>query len=204
MTIDKFNLRLIKTFSRDLNLPEQFDILIQKNELLERCLNELLLQVDAKDKTELQRLAIQFGKEKLYDEGSWNIKQELKKKSKYILSEKELGIVDSLIQKEQSVEEEAKLREKYKEKLQEYHAIGGKISEAYKTGGFEASILVDKGRLETAILKFDKIEELGLNDGLLDFTKSAQQNIEKTAEKIDFTTVTQAYQNYKHWINNNG
>ncbi len=204
MTIDKFNLRLIRTFSRDLNLPEQFDILIQKNELLERCLNELLLQVDAKDKSELQRLAINFGKEKLYEEGSWNIKKELKKKSKYILSEKELGIVDALVQKEQSVEDEAKLREKYKESLQAYYRAGKTIADAYRNGGFDASMLADKGRLETAILKFDKLEELGINGGLLDFTESALKNIHKTAESIDFSTVIQAYNYYKTWLNNHG
>jgi len=204
MTIDKFNLRLIKTFSRDLNLPEQFDILIQKNELLDRCLNELLLQVDAKDKSELQRLAINFGKEKLYEEGSWNIKKELKKKSKYILSEKELGIVDALIQKEQSVEEEAKLREKYKENLREYYRIGGAITEAYKTGGFDASMLAGKSNLEKAILKFNSLEESGLTDGLLNLSTAAIDNLYKTAESIDFSAVVQAYERYKTWLNTKG
>jgi ATP-dependent exoDNAse (exonuclease V) beta subunit len=204
MTIDKFNLRLIRTFSRDLNLPEQFDILIQKNELLERCLNELLLQVDAREKTELQRLAINFGKEKLYEEGSWNIKQELKKKSKYILNEKELNLVDALVKTEQSIEDEAKLRAKYNEKLQEYYRMGKAIPEAYAQSGLTVNQLAGKSNLEKAILKFNSIDEIGVNDGLLDFTDSALGNLEKTAEITDFSLVKNTYERYKRWLNENG
>lgn len=77
LTIDKFNLRLIRSFCRDLNLPEQFEIAMDDSLVLEKAVDELLGTIDEKEKSRLYDLAINFAKSNLDEENRWNIKAAL-------------------------------------------------------------------------------------------------------------------------------
>lgn len=88
LTIDKFNLKLIRSFSRDLNLPEQFEIAMDDSMVLEKAIDELLSTIDEKEKSRLYDLAINFAKTNLDEENKWNIKAALLESAKILNNER--------------------------------------------------------------------------------------------------------------------
>lgn len=77
LTIDKFNLRLIRSFSRDLNLPEQFDIVMDEQAVLEKAVDELLGTIDKESENRIYRLAVNFARTNLDEETNWNVRKAL-------------------------------------------------------------------------------------------------------------------------------
>ena len=45
MTIDKFNLKLIRQFSRDLDLPGQFEVILEEKEIIEQSIDLLISNI---------------------------------------------------------------------------------------------------------------------------------------------------------------
>lgn len=76
-TIDKFNLRLIKSFSNDLNLPAEFEISLNENEVLDEVLELLLSNIGSGDHKELTKLVKSYAKSNFKDGGKWNFKRHL-------------------------------------------------------------------------------------------------------------------------------
>lgn len=77
LTIDKFNLRLIRSFSRDLNLSEHFEVVLNEKELLEKAVDELLSSISDRNKNEVYYHAIEYAKSSLDEEKDWQIRKEL-------------------------------------------------------------------------------------------------------------------------------
>lgn len=77
MTIDKFNLRLIKSFSRDLDLPGEFEVVLDESELIEQVVDQLLNQLgDAQHET-LNQLMLEYAKNNIDEGNSWNFRKKL-------------------------------------------------------------------------------------------------------------------------------
>lgn len=96
MTIDKFNLRLIRSFARDLDLPESFEISLDDTLILEKAIDELLSNIDAKNQTKLYQLALNFAKSNLEEENDWNLKKILLSKAKALTNEGYFQIIKTL------------------------------------------------------------------------------------------------------------
>lgn len=96
MTIDKFNLRLIRSFSKDLDLPENFEISLDDTLILEKAIDELLSNIDSKNQTKLYQLALNFAKSNLEEENDWNLKKILLSKAKVLTNEGYFQIVKTL------------------------------------------------------------------------------------------------------------
>lgn len=96
MTIDKFNLRLIRSFARDLDLPETFEISLDDTLILEKAIDELLSNIDAKNQTKLYQLALNFAKSNLEEENDWNLKKILLSKAKVLTNEGYFQIIRTL------------------------------------------------------------------------------------------------------------
>lgn len=86
-TIDKFNIRLIRSFTRDLDLPGDFEIILDTDELLEKTIDKLIDSVGEKGKENLSKLLIEFAKHNIDEERSWDFRSSLFEFMK--LSEKE-------------------------------------------------------------------------------------------------------------------
>lgn len=96
MTIDKFNLRLIRSFSKDLDLPENFEISLDDTLILEKAIDELLSNIDARNQTKLYLLALNFAKSNLEEENDWNLKKILLSKAKILTNEGYFRIIKTL------------------------------------------------------------------------------------------------------------
>lgn len=84
-TIDKFTHRLIRTFAKDLKLPQNFEVIIDTNLLLDEAVSRLINK--AGDDSKLTQVLIDFALEKIDDDKSWDISLDLNKVGKLLFNE---------------------------------------------------------------------------------------------------------------------
>lgn len=77
MTIDKFNLRLIRSFAMDLNLDANFKVIIDETEITQRVTEDFLNEIDDQFTSVLSKLFVQLAEEKMSDGENWNFEREL-------------------------------------------------------------------------------------------------------------------------------
>jgi ATP-dependent exoDNAse (exonuclease V) beta subunit len=105
MTIDKFNLKLIRNFSRDLDLPGQFDVEMNTDRLVEKLVDNLLNKIGEKDAEELTDLVFSFAKSNLDDGEKWDVKQILVEFAKILTKESVLQKIEKFTSKKYEVSE---------------------------------------------------------------------------------------------------
>jgi ATP-dependent exoDNAse (exonuclease V) beta subunit len=77
-TIDKFNVRLIRSFVRDLNISSDFEVLVDTDEFNEKVVDKFLDSIHSRDRDQIKnRMVIDFLEAKLERGEAWNIRQEL-------------------------------------------------------------------------------------------------------------------------------
>ncbi len=76
-TIDKFTHRLIRTFARDLKLPQNFEVVLDNDIVLSEAVDRLIAK--AGNEKELTQVLIEFALEKIDDNKSWDIAFDLNK-----------------------------------------------------------------------------------------------------------------------------
>lgn len=96
-TIDKFNLRLIKSFSRDLDLPSDFEVVMDEEVILEQVVDNLLNELGEKETHELGTLIIRYAQSKLEDGETWNIRSALIRFGSILKSERNKKLIEILL-----------------------------------------------------------------------------------------------------------
>lgn len=84
-TIDKFTHRLIRTFAKDLKIPQNFEVVLDTDLLLGEGINRLINKAGT-DKV-LTKVLIDFALEKIQDDKSWDIAYDLTKMGKISFEE---------------------------------------------------------------------------------------------------------------------
>lgn len=93
-TIDAFTHKIIRTFAKDLNLSFNFDIEMDANSLLENAVNRVIDKVGHDKK--LTKTLIDFTTEKIYDDKSGYIFQDILDASKLLLNDNEIEYIEVL------------------------------------------------------------------------------------------------------------
>ncbi len=101
MTIDKFNLRLIRSFSKELDLPIDSKIVLNEDEVLNEIIEKLMDSIDETDNM-ISSLIINYSKEKLEDEETWNFQTQLKGFATILTNEKYFKQIELLINQDYS------------------------------------------------------------------------------------------------------
>jgi ATP-dependent helicase/nuclease subunit A len=73
MTIDSFVQRLSSTFVEELNLPSQFEVILDSNALMDQLIDQLLEKVNRLGDPILTNLLIDFAKTEVSEGRSWNL-----------------------------------------------------------------------------------------------------------------------------------
>ncbi|GAB5418203.1 MAG: UvrD-helicase domain-containing protein [Crocinitomicaceae bacterium] len=133
MTIDKFNLRLIKSFSRDLDLPGEFEVVLDETELIEKVVDDLLNQLGNKDYSALNDLMIHYAKSNVDEEKSWNFRRNLIEFGSILKNERHQSGVQLLLELELSVERYRELQAKQKKTDAQFNKLLVPLSEAVAT-----------------------------------------------------------------------
>lgn len=99
MTIDKFSLRLIRTFNKDLELPEDFEVVLDEKEIIEQVVDELLSKVGKIGNEEITKLTVKYAKTNLDEGNKWNFRQKLIEFAEVLTRETEQQFIHSLLEK---------------------------------------------------------------------------------------------------------
>lgn len=97
LTIDKFNLRLIRSFCRDLDLPADFEVILNESELVTQVVDQMLGDIGRAGYQELTNLVIQYARHNLDESRSWNIRQELVHFGEVLSKEKDISFIQQLL-----------------------------------------------------------------------------------------------------------
>jgi ATP-dependent exoDNAse (exonuclease V) beta subunit len=137
-TIDKFTHRIIRTFTHDLNLPTNFDVTLDTDELLKNAIDVVVAK--AGEDEELTQIIINFAKSKTDDDKSWDITIDLYEVSRLILNEEHFFNFGKLSDK--SVDDFSKIAEKIKLKI-ESNKLKIKENAKFILDDFETNNLTD-------------------------------------------------------------
>ncbi|MGB0789072.1 MAG: UvrD-helicase domain-containing protein, partial [Marinirhabdus sp.] len=86
-TIDSFNHRIIRTFARDLKLPQNFEVSLEQYELLTKAVGQLVAR--AGTQPEITKVLVNFALSKTDEDKSWDIARDITAASKIIFDETE-------------------------------------------------------------------------------------------------------------------
>lgn len=93
-TIDKFNHRIIRTFAFDLNLPQNFEVVLETELLLKKAVDNLIAK--AGEDADTTKVLVDFVLEKVDDDKSWDISRDILDTSRMIVQENHYLPVQSL------------------------------------------------------------------------------------------------------------
>jgi ATP-dependent exoDNAse (exonuclease V) beta subunit len=97
LTIDKFNLKLIRSFSRDLDLPNDFEVILNEKEVIEQVVDLLLDQLGDEQKNALTNLVFEYAKNNLDDGEKWNFRDQLIEFGTILSKEKDQQLILKLL-----------------------------------------------------------------------------------------------------------
>lgn len=181
LTIDKFNLRLIRSFSRDLNLPPDFEVVINEVPILEQVVDELLQEIGLKK--ELSELILGYAKSNIEQETSWNLRTSLIEFGKVLLSERDLPYVNRLMQTTFSKQDYKQLNQRLKELNQEYQQLSEEVIRVYFDLGLSSETIKikHKNHVNTGI---QKAKNSSFSSGF-PFSDNSIKNIQDASENAD-------------------
>ena len=87
-TIDSFTFKIIKSFSFDLGLSQNFEVEMNAQELLDKAVEVLIYKVGVTN--ELTKLLVEYSIDKSDDDKSWDISLDLLEFSKILLKEEDV------------------------------------------------------------------------------------------------------------------
>ncbi|WP_222937357.1 UvrD-helicase domain-containing protein [Cytophaga sp. FL35] len=173
-TIDKFTHRIIRTFAKDLGIPQNFEVVLETDLLLDEAVGKLLQRAGTDEK--ITKVLLDFALEKIDDDKSWDISQDLFNIGKLIFNENHSGHLEKL--KNKSIDDFLELKSELRrnQKLLEEKLI---------STAKNILSLIDKTGLEFSDFTrgyFPKFIEGIANGNLnLNFDAGWKQNFESTA-----------------------
>ena len=151
-TIDKFILKIIKSFSFDLQLPYNFEVELDSDSLLNEAINNLLSEA-GKDKR-LTAFLVNYVKQLAQNDESWNIQSSLLKVANISMSEDSLPYLNKI--KNLKLDDFSRIKDKIRKELKVYEEY---ILNNFKEGKekiSESGIISDqlKGKSKNNILAY--------------------------------------------------
>jgi ATP-dependent exoDNAse (exonuclease V) beta subunit len=110
LTIDKFNLKLIRSFSRDLELPNDFEVVLNEGEIIEQVVDNMLNELGKENAKELTQLVLEYAKQNLDDGEKWNFRNQLIAFGTILNKEKDQELIEKLLKMDFSPEQYKKLK----------------------------------------------------------------------------------------------
>lgn len=111
MTIDKFNLKLIRSFSRDLDLPNDFEVILNEKEVIEQVVDLLLDQLGKQGVLEVTKKVFEYAKNNLDEGEQWNFRSQLIDFGGILSKEKNQALIEKLLEVDFSVERYTELNQ---------------------------------------------------------------------------------------------
>jgi len=159
-TIDSFTYRLVSTFARDLKLPMNAEVELDKRGLLDEAVDLVIssIGVDAS----LTKSLIDYAGEKLYEDKSWDISKDLKSFAEILLNEDDIPYLKPLGELNiQAVDALKKtLRSKNALIAKAFKEIGETALKMLKDQGLEMGDFAYGGELPRHFVKLTDLQKL--------------------------------------------
>lgn len=172
MTIDKFNLRLIKSFARDLDLPVDFEVVLDESLLIEQVVDEILNKLGTEGSEELGNLIIHYAEFNLSEGKQWSFRKSLIEFGSILRDEKNIKITEQLLSLDLSIEEFHKLKKKKKVIDEEFVAKIDRLKKIISDENIDPDLLPGKSITFKSINKHNNDAEFPVKqlftDGLSD------------------------------------
>jgi ATP-dependent exoDNAse (exonuclease V) beta subunit len=156
MTIDSFVQRLSASFVDELNLPTQYEVLLDSNGLIHELINQLLEQVNSTGDQELSELILSFANQEIAEGRNWNrMRENLHSFLKITLEEKFLAIEPQLapFQTSDFLRLENQLRQTMEQMVKEVKEIAHSFLETISSIGVEDSMYFQGAKGPIGIMK---------------------------------------------------
>ena len=87
VTIDSFMLRIVRTFAHDIGQPVGFDIMIEKQKLIDEAVEQLMLLVGTEGNEELTSLLMAYADSNMDNDRGYNVENDIKKLARLLFDE---------------------------------------------------------------------------------------------------------------------
>ena len=182
LTIDKFNLKLIRSFSRDLDLPNDFDVILNESEVIEQVVDLLLNQLGKKDRENLTSLVFEYAKDNLDEGERWNFRDQLIEFSKVLSKEKEQPVINRLMEMDFSITRRKQLVQLLNDQVGQFTERCKAVFDLYESYSIPVDLYPGKSVTTKAIEKIGQLDTIP--SGLLSesFISKASENPPKGRE----------------------
>ena len=160
LTIDKFNLKLIRSFSRDLNLPNDFEIILNESEVIERVVDTMMSQLGQAELEKLTQLVFSYAKENIEEGEKWDFRKNLIQFASILQKENYFSIVEQLMESDFSNEMLHQL--KFEKKRMEDDFIGRcqSVFQLYQNENINEKDLPGASNTSKPILKLNSYKSI--------------------------------------------
>lgn len=159
-TIDKFNHRLIRTFAKDLKLPQNFEVQLDTDLVLSEGVNALIDR--AGNDAALTDILVAFALEKIAEDKSWDLSFDLKNIGKLLFSDQHIQALEHLSTKKLSDFEN--LKKTLKSKASQSETLYRDAAKSMKTLLSESGLIPTDFSRQSLPKFIDKIVDGGLPD----------------------------------------
>lgn len=153
MTIDKFNLRLIRSFSRDLDLPSDFEVVLNEKLVIEQVVDHLLSNLGTKEKADFTKVALQYAHANIDNEEKWDFRSKLIEFTSSFSNEKQQEYLKKLIQEDLSEQRLKEIKTEIANIDAEFIALAKKLSDLHISYGDQSNFYPNKSHTSNYILK---------------------------------------------------
>lgn len=139
ITLDSFTHRIIRSFSKDLGLAYNFEVELQVDRLLEQTVERLLSKVGKEE--EITAILTSYTFQKMEDDLSWNLKEDLLKSAKLLLNENDrIGLAQlGKLDLQRRIKNTTFLEKKFHQVTEELKLLGKLTLDLLRDHGIEKS-----------------------------------------------------------------
>jgi len=167
MTIDKFNLRLIRSFSRDLDLSNDFEVVMDEIEVIEKIVDELLNQLGNENSSNLNKLLLKYAESKVDEGESWNFRRKLIEFGKILRVERNAAKVRHLMEMDFSIERFGTVIAQRKAINSQFAKLTSDLLQLVNSSQLDQAYLPGKSGTMNGILKIAHANSLDLDESFI-------------------------------------
>lgn len=182
LTIDKFSLRLIRTFARDLDHSEDFNVVMDEGFLIEQVVDIMLSNIGREEHKELTTLALQYAKSNLEEGDKWDFRNNLISFASLLTKEANQDYIEKILALEYTKENYRNLKLELNRIETEYDAL--KKETKKKFNSFGITDLPGKSKGLTG--EMDKIENRNFDKKPAMYKATAETLTGKNLKDIHF------------------
>lgn len=134
MTIDKFNLRLIRSFAKELNLPIDFKVELDHKDYVKKVIELMLSKIGEPGYERMTKLVLEFAQEQLEDDSKWNFQGELETLAGQLEKEHYQKFFELILTQNFEADEKALLKARIRQLEKQYESLLDEVQLAIEPG----------------------------------------------------------------------